>query len=147
VPFSHVVKDRRGDGAGPLDLRRFTAYVKGGRLVLTWTTWRPFTAAQLGHDTGNMAAEVFKAKPHGVPGRYGAGVFYLNGSPVAKGGNSEFYDPSIRISRPSRRSIRIAVRLSAYGRRPRQLWITPYARTPSGEDQGDFVHIRVPRKR
>jgi hypothetical protein len=145
IALTHVVMDRRGDGAGPLDLKRFTAYVRRGRLVLTWTCWRRFTAAQLDHDTGNMAAEVFKAAPHGAPGHYGAGVFYLRGSPVAKGGNSDFYNPAIRVSRPDRRSIRIAVPLSVYGKRPKQLWITPFARTDTGEDQGEFVHIRVPR--
>jgi hypothetical protein len=145
VPFRHASTDRRGDGAGPLDLRTFSAYVRKGRLVLTWTTWRPFTPAQLDHDTGNMAAEVFKAKPQGKPGNYGAGVFYLRGSPVAKGGNSDFYDPGIRITRPSRRSIRIAVPMSRYGRRPRQLWIFPIARAGDAEDEGGPVHIKVPR--
>jgi hypothetical protein len=145
VPITHVARDRRGDGAGPLDLRKFTGYVRQGRLVLTWTTWRPFTAAQLDHDTGNMAAEVFKTPPRGKPSKYGAGVFYLRGSPVAKGGASAFYDPNIRISRPNGRSIRIAVPLSVYGKRPRQLWIFPYARTPGGEDStGEIVHFRVP---
>jgi hypothetical protein len=150
IPLRHVVRDRRGDGVGPLDLRRFTGYVRRGRLVLTWITWRPFTAAQLDHDTGNMASEIFKAAPHGKPGNYGAGVFYLRGRPVAKGGNSEFYNPQIRVSRPSRSSIRIAVPLSVFGKRPRQLWIVPFARTAGGagrghQDEGGFVRFRVPR--
>jgi hypothetical protein len=142
-PITHVTKDRRGDGAGALDLRRFTAYVRHRRLVLTWTCWRPFTAAQLDHDTGSVAADIFTSRPRGRA-RYRAEGFYLRGAPVAKGGSSDFYNPRIRVSRPDRRSVRLSIPLGLYGK-PKRVWVFPFIRTPQGEDEAEPASFRVRR--
>ena len=147
-PITHVVKDRRGDGVGALDLRRAEAHVRNRRLIITWTCWRAFTPAQMSHDAGGFDANVYTRKPHTAGAtRQHASVFYGTHGPVLFAGSEQGpNDWGGRFYRPNSRSVRMSIPLSRYGRHVRQLWIEPsaYATTNLHYDMTEStIHFRT----
>lgn len=139
----HVVTDKRGDGVARLDLRRVTAYVRHRRLVLTFSCWRRFGPADMDHDVANFRADI-TLHQHDPPTDLSTGVFYSHGAPFVQAGRSQFPNRRVRFSRPDRRSVRLAIPLSAFGH-PKRLWIWP--RTQGyrhGEDRAPPLYVRVP---
>jgi len=146
-PFTHVVRDGRGDGAGPLDLRKAEAHVRGHRLILTWTCWGTVTPAKMDHDSASFDARVYTRKPDGVHhSRKHATVFYADHGPVLFAG-AEFgpNDWGGRFYRPNRHAVRMSMPLSRFGRRIKQLWIEPATVGYAGgsDNTRATIHFRV----
>lgn len=145
-PLTHVVKDRRGDGAGPLDLRRAEAHVRNHRLIITWVCWGTVTPAKMDHDVAGFDAEVYTRKPYAARKQH-ASVFWADHGPVLFAG-SELgpNDWGGRFYRPSSHAVRMSIPLRRFGRRVRQLWIMPatYAtRTGRNDRTRGTIHFRI----
>ena len=148
-PITQVVRDRRGDGAGPLDLRKAEAHVRNHRLIMTWTCWGTVTPAKMDHDSANFDARVYTRKPHDVQqSRMHATVFYGDHGPVLfAGAEMGPNDWGGRFYRPNSHAVRMSMPLRRFGRRIKQLWIEPatvaYA---GGEDTARAtIHFRLRR--
>src|SRR4051812_30195303 len=126
-PITHVVRDRHGDGAGPLDLRRAEAHVRNHRPIITWVCWGTVTPAKMDHDVASFDANVYTRKPHSAGARrQHATAFYGDHGPVLFAGPEMGpNDWGGRFYRPSRHAIRMSIPLRRYGRRVKQLWIEP----------------------
>lgn len=146
-PITHVVRDRRGDGAGPLDLRKAEAHIRGHRLIITWTCWGTVTPAKMDHDSANFDANVYTRQPHTAAARkMHATAFYGHHGPVLFAG--PVMGPNNwggRFSRPNRHAIRMSIPLTRYGPHVRQLWIEPGTVSYGGAYDGTpgTIHFRV----
>jgi hypothetical protein len=141
----HTVRDKAGDGAGPLDLRKVEAHVRHRRLIITWTCWGTVTPAKMDHDVASFHAFVYTSQPAGHT-RKSAAVFYGDHGPVIFAGTELGpNDWGGRFYRPNAPSARISVPVRRFGPHVRHFWLLVSTMGyHGGEDQiRDFIYFKV----
>jgi hypothetical protein len=138
-----IVHDKKGDGVRRLDLRTVSAKVRKGRLILRFTCWKRFGAADFDHDVANFHAFVGVGAGDSARHRF-IDVFMAHGQPFTQAGRSQFPNHRVRFSRPDGRSVQLSIPVRVFSRTAKRLYLYPAAfGNPKGEDRAPRLVVKV----